>query len=64
MLYAFMKILQHEYVIWIGYRMVMLWFLIGFNVEFLQSSYRKMTMKWSFSCNFFVKLSLYNTIYL
>ena len=35
-----------------------------FYHEILQRSYRKMTMKWSFSYKSFVKLSLYNMIHL
>ena len=36
-----------------------------FTMElFLQRNFRKMTMEWSFSYNFFVKLSFYTTIHL
>ena len=44
----------------IGYNTVMLWLPYFFNME-LYKGVRKMTMKWSFSYNSFVK-SLYNTI--
>ena len=43
-----------------------IWIQHGHDVtpkfRLLQSNYRKMTIKWSFSYNCFVKLSLYNTI--
>ena len=44
--------------------MDMLWLLKYFYHGILQNDYRKMTMKWSFSYNPFVTLSLYNTVHL
>ena len=44
----------------LGYNTVMLWLPIYFCHGILQRSYRKMTIKWSFSYNSFVNISLYN----
>ena len=44
-----------------GYNMVMLW-LPNFYHGILQKNCRKMIIKWSFSYNSFVKLSLYNMV--
>ena len=47
-----------------------IWIKLGHAValivlsRLLQMNYRKMTIKWSFSYNFFVKLSFYNMIHL
>ena len=48
----------------IGYNPMMLWLPIFLYPGIFQKNYRKMTIKWSFSENSFVKLSLYNMIYL
>ena len=45
-----------------GYDTVMLWLQTFFSPQSFKKNYRKITIKWSFSYNFFVTLSLYNMI--